>query len=513
MLNVLLQRSVLVLSLTLFLASGCAVMRIGKPETLSINDFDSGVPFGSRGVYKTYASACSAINVEPSFARRFGGSGRSLVVDYDVKPGGYAGVLLALYAQPESDSDKEYLDASKYSKISFVMNAGKGLPVPAVRIADAGLMGREDSVSLGGCSRFAVTTLKEDWVVYDVPLSAVQADLKSLAGLILHFPAGKGSVCLDNVILSNADHQTLWPAGSYDRKTYSKKPVFATWVWDMGRIIAGKQHEALARFCTEHAVENVFVQVKVQKEGNGAFVVDDHGRVSKFIEYMTARGIAVHALYGEPALALKDNHRKVIDLVDAVCQYNASSGDKARFAGIHLDIEPYLLDEYKGINRDEVVVQYLDCLRKARLRMKKKDALLVLGVDIPFWFDKRYPDGVSQNFIAYRGQVKDVAKHVIDIADEVCVMAYRTEADGNDGAIEFAYDEVEYAGASGKCAYVALETFKDSEGAISDKISFSGKKRKDMSIVCNKLESAFSKEPGFAGIAIHHYETWRDILD
>ena len=83
---------------------------------------------------------------------------------------------------------------------------------------------------------------------------------------------------------------------------------------------------------------------------------------------------------------------------------------------------------------------------------------LAFGVDIPFWYDAKSEYDGNRITATYRGENKPVSQHLIDLVDEIAVMAYRTSAFGADGIIRHAASELDYARQSGKKVYVAVET-------------------------------------------------------
>jgi hypothetical protein len=85
-------------------------------------------------------------------------------------------------------------------------------------------------------------------------------------------------------------------------------------------------------------------------------------------------------------------------------------------------------------------------------------ANLVMGVDLPFWFDS--PDEFSgkESRVTFNGIQKTTSEHVIDLTNNVTVMDYRTSAYGADGSIAHAAGELAYASQKGKQIFIGLET-------------------------------------------------------
>jgi hypothetical protein len=109
-----------------------------------------------------------------------------------------------------------------------------------------------------------------------------------------------------------------------------------------------------------------------------------------------------------------------------------------RFAGLQRDIEPYLLEGF--FVDDTGLVRYLTVLEQMREALGREARLSVV---IPFWFTAQILHG------------RPVAFAVMDRADEVAVMSYRTEVDELYAITE---DILRYGDLVGTPVWLALET-------------------------------------------------------
>lgn len=66
--------------------------------------------------------------------------------------------------------------------------------------------------------------------------------------------------------------------------------------------------------------------------------------------------------------------------------YRSAVSDQAAFDGIHVDIEPYLLEEWEQ-DRDDAVRQWMDNSAYLVNRVKQTGSLRV-SADLPFWIHK-----------------------------------------------------------------------------------------------------------------------------
>jgi hypothetical protein len=140
--------------------------------------------------------------------------------------------------------------------------------------------------------------------------------------------------------------------------------------------------------------------------------------------------------------------------------FNAEGQPGESFYGIHLDNEPHQLLGFDGPWREELLRQFIELNDRIMADLRARGSELVYGIDIPFWFDEdRDADGRPTCDVTYRGVRQNAARHLIDIVDNIGIMAYRNFAGGADGIIRHAEDEVAYAASRGKKAYVGVETF------------------------------------------------------
>lgn len=254
-----------------------------------------------------------------------------------------------------------------------------------------------------------------------------------------------------------------------------------TWLWHTSQIV--DKPNALIDFMDKNKVSTVYLQVN-------ANISDDI--YQQFIRKAGEHNIAVHALDGAPHWAT--DPKSVQKFFRWVENYQSISGKTEQFAGIHLDVEPYILPTW-GSDLQKIVEGYQRNIRYAA----GESALLGLhfGIDIPFWFDKTF-------YINAMGEGV-LSEWLIDQSDSVNVMAYRNKSKGRNGIISLSQSEVDYASATGKELRVAVETSKSSEG---DYLSFFGKNNKYMDKQLKEAEQSFGHSEGFSGIAVHSLESW-----
>lgn len=272
----------------------------------------------------------------------------------------------------------------------------------------------------------------------------------------------------------------------------------AIWVWNTDEIKSVNEIHDFIEFCAGNKVGLAFIYLK------GA-----PAEAGKLITACGRNNIRVHALKGSPRMARKEHHNEALVFIEQVAIYNAQAASEARIEGIHLDVEPYLLKEFSPETADGVFKEYLELLHKVRTRIREIDHTLLFGADIPFWLDHFDEAGNHRYELKYRRRKKPVSEHVIDLTDYICVMAYRNFLHGSDGAINLAMNEVRYASTRNKNVFVGLET--GSGQNIPGKTTFAGKSRQTFEAAVYEAEKILNSENAFAGMAIHHYDSWRGL--
>ncbi|HAF96812.1 MULTISPECIES: Ig-like domain-containing protein [Paenibacillus] len=246
----------------------------------------------------------------------------------------------------------------------------------------------------------------------------------------------------------------------------------------------------------------------------GAMMLEDYrNEVQRFITWAHEEGFDVQALIAggtKPPYfgAYSRYHAQAVKEFEQVLNYNLASEASARFDGINLDTEPYILPDFKTA-KPSVQIQYLDMLK---LLMSRKDASglsLSVGAAIPRWYDS----SADASNITWNGETKWLSEHIQDTADYISIMNYRDQAEGSAGIIAHAVNELAYASKIGKpkSVVIGVETKDIADGGDPETISFHEEGRLYMEQELNKVYAAFESDPAFGGIAIHHYTSLVDF--
>lgn len=260
----------------------------------------------------------------------------------------------------------------------------------------------------------------------------------------------------------------------------------ATWLWHTKDMI-DKADEQL-QFLAEQEATIIYLQVNRSIKASKYYT---------FIEKANALNIEVHALDGSSKWVRTSDQSSANKFFDWVEIYQNAAPDNAKFSGIHLDIEPYILKEWKTMY-DQIVLNYQNLIIEAGQRAEAMG--LPLNADIPFWFDKQFYNN------SYGLGV--LSEWIIDNTDAVTIMAYRDKAMGSNGIIALSRTEMEYAEKVGKSVSIAVETRKSSEG---DYLSFYEENLEQMAQQLAIVENEFQDNTSFIGFSIHSIDHWMNM--
>lgn len=266
------------------------------------------------------------------------------------------------------------------------------------------------------------------------------------------------------------------------------KTVKATWIWQTERIATAK--EEILSFLKENKITLLYLRVDPEKP------VDYY---RPFIKDATEAGIEVHALAGHPVWALKENRYRLLNLANWVNSFNAAVSQEERFAGVHLDIEPYLLPAWTR-DKQSVLTEWMGNL-EAFIETAKQGTDLQVSADLAVWFDHTaVPADPNVTF----------SRWMISKFDHVTLMAYRDNAAGANGISENVQHELKDADELGKKVIIAVNT-KEMPGERHTTFFEEGPKAMEYQLAL--IRENLGKHPSYAGVAVHDYMHWRKIVE
>ncbi|UVI32838.1 copper amine oxidase N-terminal domain-containing protein [Paenibacillus spongiae] len=275
--------------------------------------------------------------------------------------------------------------------------------------------------------------------------------------------------------------QVEWNAKRNQAVVKTSKIPKGTWIWDSS--IIEKDQDKILSFASDHDVTAIYLQInrdiapKVYKD---------------FVRSANEKQIKVEALAGRPEWGFKTNQDQIKKFIEWTLQYNASVGSKERFDGLHFDIEPYLLDEWKT-NKKMVLENWIHNLRF--IDDKTKGSGLKVTLDVPYWLNSVKVPNTDYSFSAW----------LLEKFDCLVIMDYRNHALGKNGIVENAIAMLREASILNKQVIVAVETAKNTE---SDRTSFYSKSVDFMEQELRTAHQKLSRYASYAGMAIHDYKSW-----
>jgi hypothetical protein len=236
-------------------------------------------------------------------------------------------------------------------------------------------------------------------------------------------------------------------------------PLEAMWVWNTAEILSDPvERGRFLDFVADRGIDRVFLYLAAAEGERPAagHIPFDSDRLGPLLAELRARGALTYALDGDPNYVRDENRPGILRTVRALAAHNRSRPPEERFHGVRYDVEPYLLPGFQSPRRIEILSAYVEML--ADIAEEAHAGGLVVGADIPFWFDAG-DEHTGEPFEAIlTGERRPVLEHVMATVDDVAIMAYRTSARGGDGAIMHSWAELEEGRTRGTDVFVGLET-------------------------------------------------------
>jgi len=280
----------------------------------------------------------------------------------------------------------------------------------------------------------------------------------------------------------------------------------AVWIWEEDAFRMLDQAEVqreIETFLEQQHISTMYLYADEFRGRN--ILINEPEKYRKLIASAHARGFRVFALLGSMYLRtqeyiLPEKRSVALRMFKSVLDFNSGSPDvSSRFDGVNVDIEPYLLDDWASA-RPLRGRQYLD-LSIEFMRMKAGSGLLV-GPAMPFWFD-----GIED--VEWKGNRRKLSECVQDIYDYVSIMDYRNVAEGPDGIVSHAQDELDYADRMDKKVMIGVETLQTTPA----KVTFFGKGAKYFEEQLALAESAMKRHQSFGGFVVHHLKSYRVLVE
>ncbi|MBB5035000.1 hypothetical protein [Prosthecobacter vanneervenii] len=194
--------------------------------------------------------------------------------------------------------------------------------------------------------------------------------------------------------------------------------------------------------------------------------------------------------------------------MEGILAFNREGPSDAHFDGVHLDIEPHGLPQWKKADlaqKCDLLTQFVEVNHKAVSRAHSAEPGLIYGVDIVFWLDKTTPEGKPAYPVTFQGAAKDAAKHLLDCVDHVAIMSYRDTAEGKNGIVSLVAKTIAYADTTKAKVFVGAKMANI--GPMME--GFYGMTEAQMMSALKAVDDAYTPHPGYAGLAFFMYEAFK----
>lgn len=283
------------------------------------------------------------------------------------------------------------------------------------------------------------------------------------------------------------------------------------WVYQTAEIAASPQEQVrLFSFCRERGITDLFWQVHFSKAEAPVCQLENAAAHRAFLLEAHAHSLRVHALTGDPSHTRTSKHGRVLALVEALLNFNGVSDADSRFDGLHLDIEPHGLPEWKAAGkalRCDLLGQFVEVHRVVAERLRREKDPILLGTDVVFWLNKIGPDGVLEYPVVVGSLKRDPMSFILDLVDLVAIMSYRDTTEGRNGIVAIVAETIRQADATNAKVYVGVKVAPIG----SAKESYFGRSESDMWSELQRVEETYRPHPCYAGIAFFHYESFREM--
>ena len=453
-----------------------------------VDDFDKGATSGvfferknSIGGYQgTWSRRPSYSLISKSETERRGAMGSGLAIEWK-KEGGWCGWYTLLNG----------LDVSAYNCLSFWVKGERGREKFDIGIADSEMVDLGiDARYFGSIDSFLPRGVTTEWQEARIPLSRVasEIDLSKAGSLVINFPlGGSGKIYLEDIVIKDDPKIAEVEEYNLPQAKIDRAHPRSMWVWKTDPVNNRKAQEAILRFCERAAISKLYIYF-----GELSDEKEYRRHLSRFLELAHKKNIKVEALTGNPAWILPENHNLTLNWIKAFLEYNKQVPEKARFDGVSLDLEPYLLAEWEK-DKEPVKKQYLEILEKCRQLIDPYKQKFSFGVAIPVFLDKE--------------DSGDLERKVLKIVDYVALMDYYDDANS---LIKNAKEHLSLAKEAGKKVAIGLETqdlVTMHQGSRRNTFFEEGWKAMEKEL--SKLTNEFGTDKAFEGYAIHCFESYK----
>lgn len=292
--------------------------------------------------------------------------------------------------------------------------------------------------------------------------------------------------------------------------TTSTEDEYGMWVWESPEDMSVAYIESLMTAVRTHGFTALYVTVDdylaihslpagPAKEAKKQAYFN---AIERLVIEANKNEVAIDALAGAKDWAQPAMRYKAYAIVDMVLAYNAARPTNP-LRSLQYDVEPYLLSTYER-NKAPILTEFVALIDETSKRLGS--STVRFAVTIPHFYDSAQAWTPK---ITYQGITTHTFTHLLRILDTrkdstIILMSYRNFAEGNNGTIQISNVEVVEASAVPRSTKVIVgQEF----GKVSPLyVTFFGKTRAYYESELAKVTSAFAKQSGFGGTAVHYFE-------
>ena len=277
-------------------------------------------------------------------------------------------------------------------------------------------------------------------------------------------------------------------------------PPLGMWAWKQAHFDTAEARGEMLDFCEQEGISHIDQHVSIRNDA-----IANAEALKSLIVEAAERGMTVNALRGDKAMFFAENHDRTLLEIEILVAFNRRLPDGAKLQGLKFDVEPYLTPEWKagGEQRDRVILDYLNCLARARAYLETHAPELKLAVDVPFWWDN------DEYVVRFEGRTKRFVHHIQDRVDWIGIMSYRREPGTT---VRLVADELAYASKQGLRRAVAPAMETSNITGNEAHISFGGVPSEQFRATLASLRATYTDNPQIRCIMLHHYGSLRTYL-
>ncbi len=183
----------------------------------------------------------------------------------------------------------------------------------------------------------------------------------------------------------------------------------ALWVWRSAAVTDSRERTKFFRTARHFDVDRAWLALS--RAERAALLRTDPAPLRAFIGACARHGIAVELLISENSWVDPERRDVFERALDDLIAYQRTAALDERFAALHLDVEPHALPSWKTGAQERLATGLVSLIGDAAR------AGLPVHVDVPTWYES-IPLGTG-----------DLLTAIVDAADGICVMNYRTDPD------------------------------------------------------------------------------------